>query len=153
MPLNLQSLLPQLLPNAIAWAESQAHHVQEVGQPLPESDIALARSVGVQHPELIRIKLVAQLPLPTESLLQEAAIQTRLIGPNTKAFTLGYSILVLQGHLTPRLLSHECRHVYQYETAGGIASFLPVYLQQIVTVDYDNSPLELDARAHEKNSA
>lgn len=152
MTLDLPSLLPQLLPKAIVWAESQAHHVQEVGQPLPESDIALARSVGVQHPELIRIKLVDQLPLPTESLLQEAAIQTRLISPNTKAFTLGYSIFVRKGHLTHRLLSHESRHVYQYESAGGIASFLPVYLLQIVTVGYDDALLEVDARANESNS-
>jgi hypothetical protein len=49
----------------------------------------------------------------------------------------------------PRLLSHECRHVHQYEAHGSIAAFLPVYLEQIATVGYRNSPLEQDARAHE----
>lgn len=152
MNLNLPSLLPQLLPNAIVWAESQSLHVTEVGEALTESGLALARSVGVQHPELIRVKLVEQFPLPTEALLQQAALQTGLLGPTKAGFTLGYSIFVRKGHLTHRLLSHECRHVYQYELAGGIASFLPVYLLQIVTVGYDDAPLEVDARAHERNS-
>ena len=48
-----------------------------------------------------------------------------------------------------RELSHEFRHVYQYEAAGSIAAFLPVYLQQIVAFGYANAPFEADARAHE----
>ena len=63
--------------------------------------------------------------------------------------TLGYSIFIVRGHMSPRLLSHECRHVYQYETAGSISAFLPVYLQQIATVGYQSAPFEQDARAHE----
>ena len=48
-----------------------------------------------------------------------------------------------------RLLSHECRHVFQYEQAGSIALFLPLYLDAIVRVGYENCPFEQDARAHE----
>jgi len=62
---------------------------------------------------------------------------------------LGYSVFICKGHLTPRLLSHEFRHVYQYEQHGSISAFLPVYLQQIVEFEYTNCPLERDARAHE----
>jgi hypothetical protein len=51
-----------------------------------------------------------------------------------------------------RLVSHECRHVYQYETHGSIAAFLPIYLLQIATVGYVNAPFEQDARAHELES-
>ena len=64
--------------------------------------------------------------------------------------TLGYGVYVCHGHGSIRLLSHEFRHVYQYEHAGSIAAFLPAYLQQIVTVGYNNAPLEVDARAHER---
>ena len=55
--------------------------------------------------------------------------------------TLGYGVYVCHGHGTVRLLSHEFRHVYQYEQAGSIAAFLPVYLQQIVTFGYNNAPM------------
>jgi hypothetical protein len=51
--------------------------------------------------------------------------------------------------LTSRLLAHECRHVYQYEVAGSIEAFLPLYLQQIAEFTYDRAPLELDAQVWE----
>jgi len=72
-----------------------------------------------------------------------------MLGPDMAGLTLGYGIYVRHGHDTLRLLSHEFRHVYQYEAAGSIAAFLPGYLQQIVTVGYDDAPLEVDARVHE----
>jgi hypothetical protein len=88
--------------------------------------------------------------LPTDTALRNAAVQTGLLGPGMIGLTLGYAVLIRRGHeASPRLLSHEFRHVYQYEAAGSIAAFLPGYLQQIVAFGYVNAPLEADARAHE----
>ena len=79
---------------------------------------------------------------------------TGLLGPNMVGLTLGYAVLVCRGHeATPRLLSHEFRHVHQYEIAGSIAAFLPGYLHQIVAYGYANAPLEIDARNHELHRA
>lgn len=149
MAFNLLSVLPQLLPSAIAWAEGQSERTQQTGQPLDTAGLALATRVGVQHPERIRTQLVDALPLPGEPTLRQAALATGLLGPGMVGLTLGYSIFVVRGFMEPRLVSHECRHVYQYETHGSIAEFLPVYLQQIATVGYLNAPFEQDARAHE----
>jgi hypothetical protein len=64
--------------------------------------------------------------------------------------TFSHGIYVRRsGSGNPRVLSHEFRHVYQYEQAGSIAAFLPEYLRQIVTVGYASAPLERDAREHE----
>ena len=63
--------------------------------------------------------------------------------------TLGHSIYICNGHNSPRLLSHECRHVQQYEQAGSIAAYLPKYLEQIARYGYFDAPYEVDARAHE----
>ncbi len=64
--------------------------------------------------------------------------------------TLGDAVFICVGHeMNPRLLRHELRHVYQYEQAGSISAFLPLYLGQIVQFGYRNAPLEQDARAHE----
>jgi hypothetical protein len=63
--------------------------------------------------------------------------------------TLGHSIFICRGHKTPRLVSHELRHVYQYEQHGSIAAFLPIYLSQVLEVGYQNAAFERDARAHE----
>ena len=81
--------------------------------------------------------------------LQAAAIQAGLLGPNMIGLTLGYSIFIRKGEETARLLAHEFRHVYQVEQHGSLANVLPIYLQQVVTMGYENAPFEIDARAHE----
>ena len=153
MTFDLRAALPILVPKAISWAESQCSAIARVGQPLNEVLLAVARSVGVLHPELIRVAEVPSLPLPEDPELKQAALATGLLGPSMVGLTLGYGIYVCHGHDNVRLLSHEFRHVYQYEQAGSIAAFLPVYLEQITTVGYNNAPFEIDARAQERHHA
>jgi hypothetical protein len=150
MPIDLAASLPMLLPRAVSWAEAQSSIVLMNGDMLKPCELDLARGVGVVKPEKIRIGVVDHLPLPTDTGLRSAAVQTGLLGPGMIGLTLGYAVLIRRGHeASSRLLSHEFRHVYQYEAAGSIAAFLPGYLQQIVTFGYVNAPLEADARAHE----
>lgn len=142
--------LSDFLPKAIAWTEMQSSQITYFGQPLNDELTSLARSVGVLHPQRIRIVEVDSLPMPDDPDLKEAALATGLLGDNMIGLTLGYGVYVCRGHWTIRLLSHEFRHVYQYEKAGSIVAFLPVYLQQIVSVGYDSAPFEVDARAYER---
>jgi len=137
MSLDLRSILPDLLPRAIAWAETQSQHVAKLGQTLDTTGLAIARSVGVKRPDRVRVNLVDQLPLPVDPLLLQAALETGLLGPS----------------MVGLLLSHECRHVYQYELLGSITEFLAVYLEQIVTTGYRDAPLEVDARSYERDVA
>ena len=153
MTFDLRSSLPLLTPKAIAWAEAQSANAIGTGRPLDQQFLAVAKSVGVASPERIRILDVPRLPMPDDPQLREAAIATGLLGPGMVGLTLGYAVLVCPGYgQDVRLLSHEFRHAYQYEQAGSIAAFLPVYLQQIVTVGYHNAPFEIDARAHERHA-
>jgi hypothetical protein len=152
MSFDLAAALPLLTPKAIEWAERRAAEIAESGEPLNAHGIDLARTVGVASPEKIRLSFVAQLPLPIDPDLRQAALQTGLLGPNMIGLTLGYGIYICNGHSSSRLLSHECRHVQQYEQAGSIAVYLPKYLQQIVQFGYQDSPYEVDARAHESNA-
>ena len=147
--MDLQAGLPALLPQAIAWAEEEAARAAVSGRPPTSAELAMARAVGVRATECIRIQLCEQLPLPQDLVLQAAAIHAGLLGPNMIGLTLGYSIFVRNGHETARLLAHEFRHVYQVEQCGSLSDFLQIYLQQIVTVGYENAPFEIDARAHE----
>ena len=151
MAFNLMALLPQLLPGAIKWAEAQSQSARVAGRTLMEQELSVAKVVGVKSPDLVRIRMVNQLPIPEEPHLKEAAFQTGLLGPGMVGLTLGHSILVVQGHFNLGLLSDELRHVHQYEAYGDIAGFLPVYLHQIATNGYENASFEKDARAHELN--
>ena len=152
MPIDLAASLPALLPRAIAWAEAQARSALEAGTRLGAAELALARSAGVRNPENIRISVVDRILPPDDAKLRAAALEAGLLAPDTLGLTLGYAVLIRRGHqATPRLLSHEFRHVFQYERAGSIAAFLPVYLHEIVTHGYVRAPSEIDARAHERD--
>lgn len=145
-------MLPKLLPRALLWAEAQSRNICLLrGEPLVPAGLALAKAVGVTYPERIRLWVVPQIPAPEDPDLRRFAVEQDLIGPNTRGLTLGYGIFVLEGHLSARLLSHECRHVHQAERAGSLAAFLSVYLKQIADHGYEHAPYELDARAHERD--
>jgi len=148
MSIDLRAALAFLLPGASAWAEARSREAAAAGVALDESGVAIARAVGVQRPELIRVAVVDTLPLPEDPTLRVAALQAGLLGPGVVGLTLGYSVLICRGHESVRLLSHEFRHVQQYEAYGSIAEFLPVYLRQIVESGYASAPFEVDARAH-----
>jgi len=149
MNIDLASILPRLLPRAIEWAETKSNEILSTGAPLSELRIRLARAVGVTNPEHIRVSIVPALPLPDDPELRAVALQTGLLGPGMVGLTLGHGIYVCDGHVSNRLISHECRHVYQYEVLGSIKDFLPLYLQQIAMVGYHDAPFEVDAREHE----
>src|SRR5262245_52116414 len=152
--MDLVAALPLLLPRAVAWAEAQAQSCLAFGVPLSASGLAIARSVGVRKPESIRVDVVHTLPMPDDPALREAAIQAGLLSPGMVGLTLGYAVFLCKGHdANRRLLSHEFRHVHQYESAGSIGEFLPIYLSQIVQFGYLNAPYERDARAHERDGA
>jgi hypothetical protein len=146
---GLREALPDLVPPAVEWAERISAAAALTGVPLNAAVQELARRVGVVRPENVRVSEAAELPFPEHPMLQAAATQTGLLGPHMSGLTLGYTVFVRTGHLNARLLSHELRHVAQYEAAGSIGAFLPVYLGQIVEVGYDAAPFEVDARNHE----
>jgi hypothetical protein len=150
---ELATLLPRILPKAIAWAEARSADIMADGVPLTDFERRLAHLSGVYRPELVRVSEVARIPVPDDPELRDAAITAGLLGPGTIGLTLGYGIYILIGHRSNRLVSHECRHVYQYEAAGSIAAFLPQYLEQILSVGYAAAPFEVDAREHERDTA
>ena len=145
----LSTQLPQLLPNAVLWAEQIEALILKQGKPLDASQMKVARLVGVQYAEKVHILELVHFPLPNDPLLQKAAHTLGLLGEGTTGLTLGYGILIKQGSCDTRLVSHECRHVHQYEQAGSTAEFLEGYLTSILQVGYFDSPYEVDARKHE----
>ena len=149
---QLETAFPGLLTRAIAWAETKSAEAIRFGVALDPADIGLAEAVGVACPEKIRVQLVDLMPFPDDLALRDAAHQLGLLSSKTRGLTFGYAIFIRHGHRTQQLLSHECRHVNQYEVAGSIGAFLPLYLEQILTHGYAAAPFEIDARYHEQHS-
>ena len=146
---TVAALIPSLLPAAIAWAQRCEQDILDTGLALNDAGVLLARRVGVQHPERVRLKFVDAIPRPEDPAMLKVIELGGFLGPTTAGLTLGHGIYIRNGTGSTRLVSHELRHVYQYEVAGSIASYLPVYLQQVVTHGYLDAPYEVDARAFE----
>ena len=151
-PIDLATELPRLLPLAIAWVKRLEKELLESGRPLTDVETLLAAAVAVRDPVRVRIKIVQQIPRPSDPTLRAAADQAGLVSSRTSGITFGHGIYICAGHVSNRLVSHELRHVHQYEEAGTIDAFLGKYLKQIVTVGYDMAPLERDARLHERDN-
>ena len=149
--LDLRAALTSIFPLAVEWATITSANGAAAGTSLGAPGVALAKKVGVSQPEQIRVVTVDQLPQPAHPLLRQAASQVGLL--NGTGLTLDHTIFLCRRDGRIQLLAHECRHVAQYEKAGSIAAFLAVYLQQLVTIGYENAPLEIDARAHEAHGA
>lgn len=77
MSFDLRAALPYILPKAIAWAEQRQAEILRTGVALNDAGLSIARQVGVVQPELIRVVLVEQIPLPSDPQLQQAAPATR----------------------------------------------------------------------------
>ncbi len=110
--MNIDALLPQIIPAAVAWAQAQAENIAQTGEALPEALLAVARQVGVLAPERIRILRVDSVPFPEQALLRQAALQTGMIGFGMIGFgmaglPLGYGVFIARRYETVRLLSHE----------------------------------------------
>ena len=148
--LELASALPRLLALAVECAENQSKSIRETGIALDASGTQLARSVGVQHPERIRLKYVGAIPLPDNDELRQAAVQAGLLGTGTIGLTLGYGVYLVERRISEPLIRHECRHVHQYEEAGSLQAFLARYIPEVLEFGYFDAPLEKDAREHEE---
>lgn len=144
MTLDLRIALPRVLPKAITWAEDQYALIAQAGQPLNDLQLAVAKKIGVVHPESIRVAEVSCLPQPEDPELRDAVLAAELFGSCLVGMTFGYGIYVCQGYASFNLLSHEFRHVQQYEKAGSIAAFLPRDIEQIVeALGYNAAPLKM----------
>lgn len=140
----------QLIEQAVRWINEQRLHVAKVGVPLRPDWHHLARRAGVAHLGQVRILEVDAMPQPMEQPLAEFIARSQIMEPGRiQGLTAGHSILIVKGHMSAWLVSHELRHVQQYEALGGVEGFIPRYLNEIAEFGYDDAPLEVDARAHE----
>ena len=138
-----------LLPVIALWAMSVGLFMPYRGRSLADWEEAIARRVGVKNPARIRLVMVSELPFPNLSWIHRLAVQHGMSRSGAIGLTLGYGIFIREGAYSVRLLSHECRHVQQYEAAGSVWRFLDRYISEVLVHGYQNAPLEKEARAYE----
>jgi hypothetical protein len=141
-----QEQFKMLLPLACAWAEEQEGIILRDGALLSPAQIADAKTIGVVHPERVRLLRVPGIPMPVHPVLRAAADATKLISPDTAGLTLRYGIFIRSDYWGARsLVFHELVHTSQYERLGGFQQFLQQYLYECITIGYPAAPMEQEA--------
>jgi hypothetical protein len=142
----LLALLPQLLPLAVRWAESQEAEILAQGIALTPGQQRDAKNAGVASPDKIRLRVVHEIPMPADPVLSNVARETGLLGPATAGLALRYGIFIRDDvRLSRELHIHEFVHVGQYERLGSIEAFLRNYLKECIDPGYPLGPLEQEA--------
>lgn len=141
-----QKQLKMLVPLACLWAEEQERIILRDGVPLSPVQTTDAKSIGVAHPERVRLLNVARIPIPEHPALRTAADATKLISPDTAGLTLRYSLFIRADCWGARpLVFHELVHTSQYERLGGFQQFSEQYLYECITIRYPAAPMEQEA--------
>ena len=137
--------LDALAPKAIAWMAEQEAALLKQGRPLTAEEIEIARRMGVQTPEKIRLLVLAEFPFPSDPLLAKEARAIGFGSGKEGGRSMGYAVLVKPQFRGARwLLAHECVHIAQRERLG-LEGFIRRYLLEMRTAGYEHSPLEAEA--------
>ena len=135
-----------MLPLAATWAEEQERRILREGVPLTPAQFGDARTIGVAHPERVRLLSVPRIPVPENPMLRAAAEATQLISPSTAGLTVRCGIFIRVDCWGDRgLVFHELVHTLQYERLGGFEPFLRQYLHECLTIGYPAAPMEQEA--------
>lgn len=143
-------LVGAVLPVACIWAAQHESLILQQGIALSPAQGDNARTLGVAHPEKVRLLAVGVIP-PTNRLLRALGTRLGIVSGQTIGMTLRYGIFIQTQHWGDRrLLVHELAHVAQYERFGGFRSFLFQYLQECINPGYPLGHLELEAKRAEE---
>lgn len=137
-----------LLPQYIDWAVDIEKEGLKSGVPLNAQELSLAKDIGIQNPEKVRVIYVDEVPFPHDNFaLKTLGEALGFIGEGiiNNAQVFGYSIYAHNDFVLNRpRLAHELVHVLQIERTS-IAHVVTQYFSDLAEYGYDKAPLEVEA--------
>ena len=137
-----------LVPQYIEWGYEIEAQGLRLGVPLDSEGLMLAKDIGIQSPEKIRIVYVDEVPFPHDNFaLKVLGEAVGFIGDNiiNEAQAFGYSIYVRKDYEFDKpSLAHEIVHVLQIERAN-FEDVTFQHLSDLAKYGYDKAPLEVEA--------
>lgn len=144
-PSEVRRLQDLLTPLALQWLGETEAELLSKGRPLSEEETTMARTVGVEYPERVRVIVLAELPLPSNETLRTETIRYGLGSSAEGGRTMGYVIMLKAKYAKKRwILAHELTHVAQQERMGR-AAFIRRFIAEQELMGYRRAPLELEA--------
>ena len=137
---------------ASRWIAEEQKCILLSGVPLTALQSADALSIGVKHPERVRLIQLEQIGLPSDPVLLELFRSLGLDKGTTWGRTFFYGIALRRECWDVRhKLAHELAHTKQYEELGSIDAFVRLYLTECLPpAHYGQGPLEREAQQVEE---
>ena len=135
----LAAQIARLLPKLRREEARREAQAQATGRALDPREQGIARKLGVQHPEKVRLLIVKQMAPLTDPDLARLFRVDRAWG-----LTTGYGITVTQAPVPDWLLAHELVHVAQYERLGA-GPMLRRTLTETLVLPHNLIPIEREA--------
>lgn len=134
-----------ILGAAVAFVKESEKVALEKGRELEEEEVKYALSLGIEHPEKIRIKYQFSLPRPQGAELLAEFNKLGFGSFFEGGRTNGYGIFIKSYFPNKKsIIQHELFHVKQMEDMG-LKIFIKQYLKQAMTYDYFSMPIEVEA--------
>lgn len=150
-PADVVTKVDKLLPRALEWYGRVEAKLLQQGRPLTASELAVARKLGVKHPERVRVLVLARFPMPDDRELRSEAQHYGMGSSYEGGRTLGYAVMLKPRFAgNPTILAHELVHVSQHDRLGRKA-FVRRYLVEMEMMGHARAPLELEAYRKQHN--
>jgi len=145
-PENVRQKLDELTPLALEWVAEVEEKYLQTGRKLSEKELAIAREIGVLHPDRIRVIILKDFPHPKNLTLRNQTKNYGLDSASEGGRTMGNIIMLKARHKDDRWrLAYELVHVAQQEKMGRQA-YVRRYMTEYELVGKRRSPLELHAQ-------
>ena len=140
-----------LMDEVYKFAHKSELYAQQHGRKLTPNEVNYAKSLGIKHPEKIRVFMTKELPVPENKEVLKGFKELGYDSAFVAGVTYGYGIFIKPSWLpkwlydTDAILAHELVHVRQVEEAQNYKVFLRRYLIQAFSYEYFAMPYENEA--------
>ena len=134
-----------ILAKAIIFVRKSENIALSKGRKLNPAETQYARALGIKHPENIRIKYQFRFPKPKDKQLLAEFNRLGFGSFFEGGRTNGYGIFIKSYFPNKKsIIHHELVHIKQMEDRG-LDLFIKQYLEEAMTYDYFDIPLEVEA--------
>ncbi|MFN5223618.1 MAG: hypothetical protein ACK5DJ_05475 [Bacteroidota bacterium] len=147
----MKNIPPEFIDSLVKWFAYHQSNALRTGKKLNGREIELAKEIGCQYPDKIRVIYVDEMPKVKSPILIEVMDQDGFNFGDALGLCLGYGIFLKKdGKGDSKILAHEITHTLQFERFEGVREFLTAYIQEFLIYGYSAMPLEKEARSNEK---
>ena len=136
-----------LMDEVLVFARKSESYALVHGRKLTVNELKYAKSIGVKHPEKVRVIVTSDFPVPTNKEVLKGFKELGFDSMFVAGITYRYGIYIKSSWLVSKeyVLAHELIHVRQVEETGNWKKYTRQYLIQAFSYEYFEMPYEHEA--------